>query len=349
MLPLIRLFIILIFSTIQVNAELAISEFMASNDSTIPDEDGNFSDWIEIINEGNEPADIGGYHLTDDVDDLTQWTFPRIIIAPKSRIIVFASGKDRTDPESPLHTDFELNAKGEYLALVSPDGVTKVTEFSPTFPSQNQDQSYGISSFGNIIPEPLISKDSIAKYLIPLSEGELPDNWNSSNPTLNDDSWNSGTGGLGWESPNGTLKSLITTDLREEMRSKNASGFFRYSFNFDSTGRTLQTLDLKTQIDDGYVAFLNGTQIASFNSPSSTNWNSRSSKSGRPDSAVLNDPSEHDLSDYVNLLNEGQNLLAVQGMNSSTGGSDFLVRIELIAGMSKVGELHEGYFSNPTP
>ena len=349
MLPLIPLFIFLIFSTIRLNAELAISEFMASNDSTIPDEDGNFSDWIEIINEGNEPADIGGYHLTDDVDDLTQWTFPRIIIAPKSRIIVFASGKDRTDPESPLHTDFELNAKGEYLALVSPDGVTKVTEFSPTFPSQNEDQSYGISSFGNIIPEPLISKDSIAKYLIPLSEGELPDNWNSSNPPLNDDSWNSGTGGLGWESPNGTLKSLITTDLREEMRSKNASGFFRYSFNFDSTGRTLQTLDLKTQIDDGYVAFLNGTQIASFNSPSSTNWNSRSSKSGRPDSAVLNDPSEHDLSDYVNLLNERQNLLAVQGMNSSTGGSDFLVRIELIAGMSKVGEIYEGYFSNPTP
>ena len=229
MLPLIRLFIILIFSTIRLNAELAISEFMASNDSTIPDEDGNFSDWIEIINEGNEPADIGGYHLTDNVDDLTQWTFPRIIIAPKSRIIVFASGKDRTDPESPLHTDFELNAKGEYLALVSPDGVTKVTEFSPTFPSQNEDQSYGISSFGNIIPEPLISKDSIAKYLIPLSEGELPDNWNSSNSPLNDDSWNSGTGGLGWESPNGTLKSLITTDLREEMRSKNASGFFRNS------------------------------------------------------------------------------------------------------------------------
>ncbi|MDE0570434.1 MAG: lamin tail domain-containing protein [Verrucomicrobiales bacterium] len=341
--------IILIFSTIQLNAELAISEFMASNDSTIPDEDGEFSDWIEIINEGNETIDVGGYHLTDNEDDLTQWTFPRIIIAPNSRIIVFASGKDRADPESPLHTDFELNAKGEYLALILPDGITKVTEFSPTFPAQNEDQSYGIGSFGNIIPEPLISTDSIAKYLIPKSEGELPDNWNGSNPPLNDDSWKSVSGGLGWESSNGTLKALITTDLREEMRSKNASGFFRYSFNFDSTGRTLQTLNLKTQVDDGYVAFLNGIQIASYNSPSPTNWNSKSSKSGRSDSDVLNNPSEHDLSDYVNLLNEGQNLLAIQGMNSASGGSDFLVRIELIAGMSKVGELYEGYFSNPTP
>ena len=54
--------IILIFSTIQLNAELAISEFMASNDSTVPDEDGEFTDWIEIINEGNEPTDLGGYH-----------------------------------------------------------------------------------------------------------------------------------------------------------------------------------------------------------------------------------------------------------------------------------------------
>ena len=129
--------IILIFSTIQLNAELAISEFMASNDSTVPDEDGEFTDWIEIINEGNEPTDLGGYHLTDNEDDLTQWTFPRIIMAPNSRIIVFASGKDRTDPESPLHTDFELNAKGEYLALVSPDGIKKITEFSPTFPALN--------------------------------------------------------------------------------------------------------------------------------------------------------------------------------------------------------------------
>ncbi len=341
--------IILIFSTIQLNAELAISEFMASNDSTIPDEDGEFTDWIEIINERNEPTDLGGYHLTDNEDDLTQWTFPRIIMTPNSRIIVFASGKDRTDPESPLHTDFELNAKGEYLALVSPDGIKKITEFSPTFPAQNEDQSYGISSFGNIIPESLISTDSVAKYLIPKSEGELPNNWNSSDPLFDDSSWKSGPGGLGWESSNGTLNSLITTDLREEMRSKNASGFFRYFFEFDATGRTLQTLNLKTQIDDGYVAFLNGIEIASYNSPSPTNWNSKSSRSGRPDSDILNNPSDHDLSDYVNFLNEGRNILAVHGMNSSSGGSDLLVQIELIAGMSKVGELYEGYFSNPTP
>ena len=347
--PSILLPIILFFSAVKLDAGPAISEFMASNDSILPDEDGEFSDWIEIINEGNESTDIGGYHLTDDEGDLTKWTFPRIVMAPNSRIIIFASGKDRTDPESPLHTDFELNAKGEYLALVAPDGTTRITEFSPAFPSQNEDQSYGISSFGNIVPNKLISTNSVAKYLIPKSEGELPEDWNSTDPSFNDSEWNSGPGGLGWESSNGTLKDLITTDLRDEMRSINASGFFRFPFQFDSTGKTLQTLNLKTQIDDGYIAFINGVQIASYNSPSPANWNSRSSRSGRPDSDILRNPSDHDLSDFTNLLNEGQNILAIHGMNSSTGGSDFLVQVELIAGMSKVGEIYEGYFSEPTP
>ena len=161
--PSLLLPIFLFFFTVQLDAGPVISEFMASNDSTVPDEDGEFSDWIEIINEGNESNDIGGYHLTDDEDDLTKWTFPRIVMAPNSRIIIFASGKDRTDPESPLHTDFELNAKGEYLALIAPDGTTRITEFSPAFPSQNEDQSYGISSFGNIVPNKLISTNSVTK------------------------------------------------------------------------------------------------------------------------------------------------------------------------------------------
>ena len=46
-----------------------ISEFMASNSTVLPDEDGDFSDWIEISNPTKNPIDLGGYHLTDDGDD----------------------------------------------------------------------------------------------------------------------------------------------------------------------------------------------------------------------------------------------------------------------------------------
>ena len=326
-----------------------ISEFMASNSTVLPDEDGDFSDWIEISNPTNNPIDLGGYHLTDDGDDPEKWTFPRISLPANSSIIVFASGKDRTDAKSPLHTDFELNAKGEYLALISKDNKTILTEFSPVFPTQNEDQSYGTSSFTSNIPENFIASENKALYLVPNNEDALPNDWNQLNPTFDLSTWSSGTNGLGWESNNGTLNSLIRTNIRDKMRSINASGFFRFNFNFEPGDRQLKTLSLKTRVDDGYVAYLNGTEIASFNSPSPLTWNSKALRTGRPDSDIIRNQSEHDLTSQINLVKEGENVLAIQAMNSSVSGSDFVIDIELEAGMAKSGQLYAGFFDNPTP
>ncbi|WP_435895117.1 lamin tail domain-containing protein [Oceaniferula spumae] len=123
-----------------------ISEFMAANDSGLIDVDGNQSDWIELYNPGADPAPLAGFYLTDDPTDLTKWVFPNVTMAPGSYLIVFASGNSRTDPAGELHTNFSLSADGEYLALVKPDGSTIDSEFSPTFPSQQSDVSYGLDS-----------------------------------------------------------------------------------------------------------------------------------------------------------------------------------------------------------
>ena len=53
-----------------------ITEFMASNDSTLNDGDGNSSDWIELYNPTAAAIDLAGWHLTDDSGNLTKWTFP---------------------------------------------------------------------------------------------------------------------------------------------------------------------------------------------------------------------------------------------------------------------------------
>ena len=50
--------------------------------------------------------------------------------------------------ELPLHTSFRLRSDGEYLALVAPDGVTVLSEFSPGYPRQFEDVSYGRASLG---------------------------------------------------------------------------------------------------------------------------------------------------------------------------------------------------------
>ena len=127
---------------IDANAGLRISEFMASNDSTLLDEDGESSDWIEIYNpvEDNTAINLDGYALSDDPLLLQKWTFPDTQLAPGSRLVVFASGKDRAVTGSELHTNFSLERNGEFLALVAPDGITTLSVFD-TYPEQFEDLS----------------------------------------------------------------------------------------------------------------------------------------------------------------------------------------------------------------
>lgn len=121
-----------------------ISEFMADNESVLTDGDGDHSDWIEVFNPTGASIDLAGHHLTDDETDLTKWTFPPLVLEPGGRVVVFASNKHPSGPAGELHTNFRLNRNGEYLALVAPDGVTVLHEFSPGFPPQPNDVSYGI-------------------------------------------------------------------------------------------------------------------------------------------------------------------------------------------------------------
>ena len=61
---------------------------------------------------------------------------------------MFASDKNRVDPAGPLHANFQLSKGGEYLALVRPDGSISHA-FSPEYPPQYQDISYGLTVFGD--------------------------------------------------------------------------------------------------------------------------------------------------------------------------------------------------------
>lgn len=123
-----------------------ISEFMAANDSQLQDDDGDYSDWIEVFNHGSDAINLKGLALTDDANELRKWVFPDVTVAPGSPLVVFASGKDRSHPRKPLHTNFKLDIKGEYLALVAADGSSVVHEFRPKYPDQKQNVSYGIAA-----------------------------------------------------------------------------------------------------------------------------------------------------------------------------------------------------------
>ena len=123
--------------------ELLLTEFLAKNETILADEDGDFSDWIEIYNAAPAPVDLSGWGLTDDATDLFKWVFPAEVIGSGEHLVVFASDKDRAVPGSELHTNFKLSGGGEYLALVRPD-TSLATEYAPEFPAQTDDISYGL-------------------------------------------------------------------------------------------------------------------------------------------------------------------------------------------------------------
>jgi len=127
-------------------AEPLITEFLASNSTTLFDQDRESSDWIEVHNPDPAPVNLGGWYLTDTASNRTRWQFPAVTLAPGAYLVVFASNKNRRDPASELHTNFALDADGEYLALVKPDGVTVTSEYAPNFPAQSNDVSYGLAT-----------------------------------------------------------------------------------------------------------------------------------------------------------------------------------------------------------
>lgn len=135
-----------LFSPLSTCAEPLITEFMAANSATLLDEDGQAADWIEIYNPDVRPLDLAGWHLTDAAKKKTKWTFPAVILPPQGYLVVFASGKDRREPSRQLHTNFSLDAAGEYLALVRPDGEGLASEFAP-YPAQQSDVSFGPDGF----------------------------------------------------------------------------------------------------------------------------------------------------------------------------------------------------------
>lgn len=258
---------------------LVISEFMALNNTTLPDEDGVYSDWIEIYNAGNAAVNLGGWCLTDSAGNLAKWRFPATNLPPFSFLVVFASGNNRTNAGAPLHTNFKLDGGGEYLALVKPDGVTVVSQYAPGYPSQRNDVSYGLGMVPGLASF-LVPTGAVARYLVPTAD--IGASWTGVG--FNDTAWSSGATGLGYDV--GTnYASAIVTDIGAQLTNVNSSVYLRLPFSVADPSQ-LQDLKLRMRYDDGFIAYLNGTEVVRANAPVNATWNSQALVSHGSDPGV---------------------------------------------------------------
>ncbi|MGJ8641227.1 MAG: lamin tail domain-containing protein [Opitutaceae bacterium] len=338
------------------SAQVVISEFMAKNDETLIDGDGNYSDWIELYNTGAQAVDLTGWYLSDDTVELNQWAFPSTSIAAGEHLVVFASGQDAagyTDSLGYLHTNFKLSGSGESVVLTQSDGTTIEHSFVD-YPEQDDDVSYGLAQDSSYTS--LIVEEQDATAIAGTSEPSAT--WNT--PSFNDGSWQSGTIGVGfedvedtwtgggrpprgWEPESPTYDDLISLEI-SGMLNQTASAYIRVAFTLDGT-EDISQLALRMKYDDGFVAYINGTEVASANAPASPTHTS--SATAEHDGTVYED---FTISGAGAFLQSGENVLAIHGLNEAGDTTDFFIS-PLLTGIT-VGELQtneEMYYSTATP
>ena len=250
----------LLFYVSELFPQLKINEISSSNISGLSDEDGDFSDWIELFNNSSAEISLQGYYLSDDRYFLKKWTFPGVMLKPHAYLLVFASDKNRS--EIPVN----------YQTII-PRGVEW-------------------------------------EYLVPSSE--TGNSWQ--NTGFNSSAWNRGYSGFGYgdNDDSTTLTNIVSVFIRKE---------------FTITGiQDIEELILSIDYDDGFIAYINGHEIARSNlgtdSPvpfdkltGSLSREATIYQGGFPENFFVGDPQS--------VLVEGSNVIAIQGHNSASGSSDF--------------------------
>ena len=319
-------------------ANVLISELLAKNDSGIQAEDGERYDWIELYNDSEFPVNLCGWHLTDKSNDLSKWTFPETTIGAKEFLLIFASGLDRTNDSEFLHTNFKLSSDGEYVGLVLPDGSNIVDEIAPKFPALQADESFGVPM--EKMETVLIGHTAPVRVLVP-SDDSLGESWKTE--TFNDNSWTSGTNAVGYERGS-DYTPIINTDV-SAMYNVVESCYIRSYFLVTNTSEIL-SVSLNIRYDDGFVAYINGVEIANANKPDPLLWNS---------GAVFphGDPAPYEEfsapGSPAAFLHNGTNTLAIQGLNYHTTSSDFLIEAEIILQQAKIISYDKVILNEPTP
>ncbi|MBL9169979.1 MAG: immunoglobulin domain-containing protein [Verrucomicrobiales bacterium] len=333
---------------------LIVSEILAANSNTIKDDAGESSDYVELYNGGTAPVNLAGYYLTDTAANLTQWQFPATNLPAGRHLLIWASGRDRRVAGAPLHTNFRLGQSGEAIYLVKPDRqIAHGFEFGP----QATDRSYGLTA-EVLSTTSLVASGAQARYLVPTNNAFAHTNTLAANrwtsPTFNDSTWRTGATGFGFDSvPASLLTPFIGTDTRAlmfEATSKRSGLYARIPFTIPDLNQ-IANPSLQIRYDDGFIAYLNGVEFArrGFTNTSTPNFNS-TAQTSRTNSAVIIPESLTALNLSGNLR-QGENVLAIHGLNRSSTDLDFLIQPELTSTAIRysTNSSSERYFPVPSP
>ena len=175
----------------------------------------------------------------------------------------------------------------------------------------------------------------------------LGNKWRGGREPFDHDDWDSGNDGVGYDQ-NADYDPHIGLDVDAEMNDINQSVFVRIPFKVSAADRKKSNfMVLSMKYDDGFVAYLNGTRIASANAASNPAWNAGAT--GQHDDASAVTWVSFDAGRHIKKLKTGNNILAIHGLNSGLGSSDMLINAELSLGQRTGAEIAEGVLKYTSP
>ena len=287
-------------------------------------------EWIVKVSDESS-GDAGKINsLSIELKGTPIW-FPATLNPPQETIEALGIASNLT-VEAPWESAWSAESQVPWITITGDDTGIGRDIITYTVDANRSEQArigeIRVNTSGPRTSRTLIAADATVHYLIP-SDNVLGETWKNPAPGFDDSLWSKATHPVGFESSGGTLESLITTSISTEMYGVNASGYFRFPFQFDTSKSQLVSATLNTMVDDGYVAYLNGTEVSRFNAPEVILYNSKATGS-RPDPVVNSELLISNITSHLTSIHDGHNVLAVQAMNTSTRASDFLLGIELL-------------------
>jgi hypothetical protein len=301
------------------------------DDEALQFEAFDLSDWLSALQSGRNVLAIQGLNNRSNSSDLL--IDPELHAGPIDNRLVIDRGEMRVGGELRL-----AETAGSESTVELTSGTLAVRENIVKGAGQGRLEMRGgvLQVEGGDDGRMLVSAGARAAVLVPLDATQDPA-WRQ--PAFDDTAWLAGATGVGYERGAG-YQWLIATDLESEMYNRYSSAYVRLPFTWDA-GQPDGQLTLRVKFDDGFVAYLNGQEIARANAPTTPRWNSRATDS--PDDADAQQFVEFDVTPFASLLVAGDNLLALQGLNSAVDSSDFVLVPELsyrtIAGHLAVDQL----------
>lgn len=225
---------------------------------------------------------------------------------------------------------FQLNGEPAHQGDIEPGDVLSMNAAAGSIYYTTDGTDPLLTSFSNDGSRILLFDESADKRAL-VPQGDIGTTWRR-HVDFDDSAWRlcrGAPGGVGYENGSG-YENWISLDVQDEMRdgaNPNTSCYVRWTFHLTADQLAkIKSLSLDVRYDDGFVAWLNSTRVAVANAPTATQWNSNA-----PDDHEATGLEAFNISEFIDLLNVGENVLAIQALNRATTSSDFIINAELSA------------------